>query len=92
MTKKILITTVLILMANYAQADSYEPSTYCSKPYKPYEFNSQWELDAFQSEVDEYRRCIEDFVDEQENAIRQHQYAIETAIDEWNSFVRWELN
>lgn len=73
-------------------ADMFTPSTSCSKPYKPFSFNSQWELDSFNDEVEAYRRCIEDFVDEQQSAIDRHRQAADDAIDEWNSFVRYELN
>ena len=43
-------------------------------------------------EVKEYQRCIQDFVEEQNQAIRNHQNAIDEAIDEWNHFVDNELS
>lgn len=80
----------------------FEPSHSCykpTKPYKPYSFSSQWdvdnynnELDTFADEVDIYKRCINDFVDEQNTAINTHKNAAESAINEWNSFVSYELN
>jgi hypothetical protein len=42
--------------------------------------------------VEQYKSCIEDFVEEQERESRKHQVAAEEAIDEWNSFVQYELN
>ena len=92
MSAKLCISLVLVFSANSALADSYTPSHYCSKPYKPFEFTSQWEVDSFLSDVENYKSCIEDFVEEQQDAIRKHQSAADEAIDEWNSFVRWELN
>jgi len=82
----------LFIITSPGYADSYPPSHYCRKPFKPYQFNSQWELNNFNDEVQRYKRCISDFVEEQEEAIEQHKQAAEDAIEEWNSFVRWELN
>ena len=69
----------------------FTPSHSCSKPYKPYQFDSDWELRQFQDDVEDYKRCISDFVEEQEDAVRKHQEAAQEAIDEWNSFVNYEL-
>ena len=73
-------------------ADMFTPSHSCSKPYKPYEFNDQYELDRFRGEVESYKQCIENFVEEQNDAARKHQDAAEEAIDEWNNYVNYELN
>jgi hypothetical protein len=73
-------------------ADMFSPSHSCYKPSKPYQFNSEWEVSNFKSEVENYRNCINDFVDEQNDAIRKHKNAAEDAIDDWNNFVSYELN
>jgi len=73
------------------QADNYDSSPSCSKPDKPDSFNSQAQLDGFNSEVQQYQRCLYDFVHEQEDAIERHQRAANVAIDEWNNYVRTEL-
>ncbi len=73
-------------------ADMFAPSHSCYKPSKPYQFNSEYEVSSFNSEVESYRNCINDFVDEQNQAIKKHKNAAEDAIDEWNSFVSYELN
>ena len=44
------------------------------------------------SDVDAYRACIEDFIEEQNEAANEHQQASEDAVDEWNNFVAYELN
>ncbi len=72
-------------------SDYYSPSHSCSKPYKPYTFDTQWELDAFLEEVEQYKNCIEDFVEEQNEAAENHTDAAEEAISDWNDFVRYEL-
>lgn len=72
-------------------ADMFIPSPSCSKPYKPYEFNSQYEIDKFNDDVQRYKNCISDFVDEQNQAATKHQQAANDAIDEWNRFANYEL-
>ena len=73
-------------------ADMFSPSPSCSKPSKPYEPASQWELDNFNDDVEQYKRCISDFVEEQNEAVQTHQQAASDAIDEWNRFVNYELD
>jgi hypothetical protein len=92
MKLKILTFITILLLTFSAQADNDDPSPSCSKPNKPNKFNSQGELDSFNNDVQQYQRCLYDFVDEQEEAIQRHQRAANVAIDEWNNFVRIELN
>ena len=89
---KYLILACGLGVASWASADMFTPSHSCSKPYKPFEFDDQWAVDNFNNEVQTYKRCISDFVDEQNDAARDHQSAAEDAINEWNSFVNYELN
>lgn len=92
MKLKILAFITILLLTFSARADNYDPGPSCSKPNKPYEFNSQRELDSFNNDVQQYQRCLYDFVDEQEEAIQRHHRAANDAINEWNNFVRTELN
>ncbi len=87
----ILLVSVISNIAP-ASADMFTPSHYCSKPYKPYEFNDQYEIDNFMNEVEAYKQCLSDFVDEQNDAATKHQNAAEEAIDEWSNYVNYELN
>ena len=80
----LILSTALLL-----QADMFSPSHSCYKPIKPYQFNSQWEVDSYNNDVETYKNCIQDFVDEQNNAIRVHNQAASDAIDEWNSFANY---
>ena len=56
-------------------ADMFAPSHSCYKPSKPYQFNSEWEVSSFKSEVESYRNCIQNFVEEQNDSIRNHRNA-----------------
>lgn len=92
MNKKLLIALALSAISLAAYADMFTPSPSCFKPSKPYQFNSQWEVDNWNDEVSNYKSCISEFVDEQNRAAANHQQAASDAIDEWNSFVQYELN
>ena len=94
MNVKFIFTAVitLSLFVMPTLADSFQPSHYCNKPYKPYQFSSDYEIQRFNQEVETYKNCMSDFIDEQNDAARKHQRAAEEAIDEWNSFVNYELN
>jgi len=88
-----------MLIAGYSVADSWQPSHSCyepTKPSRPYSLDNEWEINRYNSalrsynyDVEEFRTCIENFVSEQESAIRNHKYAAESAINDWNNFVNW---
>jgi len=93
--KKLSAVSLIVLMFCVALpvfADSYTPSHSCHKPFKPYKFDNQWEIQQFKDEVERYKRCISDFVDDQNEEARNHQQAAEDAIEEWNRYVKFELN
>ena len=90
--KTTLIGATMMTIVLPVMADMFTPSHSCFKPHKPYQFNSQWELNNFNDEVQSFKRCISDFVDEQNEAAQRHQVAASDAIDEWNNFVNYELN
>lgn len=72
-------------------ADSFQPSYYCNKPYKPFQFRDQYEFNEYLRDVEGYKDCIHDFIEEQNEAIRNHSNAAEDAIRDWNNFVNFEL-
>ena len=90
--RKIVLAACVTLAPSCALADQIEPSHFCRKPHKPYEINDQMELNQFMDDVERYKRCIAAFVQEQEEAVLIHQQASQNAIDEWNRYVRLELN
>ena len=79
---------IVLLISPLVFADMIEPSHDCNQPDVPYEFQDQYEREQFQADVDEYKTCISDFVEEQQDAIRKHKSAADDAIEEWNSFAR----
>ena len=87
-----MIALALSAAPTPASADMFQPSYLCRKPVKPLELESQFDVDMFVDDVERYKRCIADFVEEQNEQAAKHQAAAEEAIDEWNRFVRYELN
>ena len=63
-------------------ADSYSISHSCLKPYKPYKFEDEYELERFKGNVEEYTQCIDDFIEEQNDEAQEHLNAAEEAADE----------
>lgn len=64
----------------------------CSEPFKPYKFKDKYEIDNYLFEVDMYKDCIERFINEQNEAIRNHSNAAEKAANDWKRFVEFELS
>ncbi|MBI1328200.1 MAG: hypothetical protein GC136_11265 [Alphaproteobacteria bacterium] len=61
------------------------PSPQCRKPYKPYEFTSQFDVDTYNDEVERYVRCIKEYIDNASNDIDRIKEAVNTAVNEANS-------
>ncbi|MDY6537512.1 hypothetical protein SKM62_11400 [Acinetobacter faecalis] len=83
--------TTIILFSNLLYADMFTPTVSCSKPYKPYKFNSEYEVTQYFNSVEKYKRCIADFVEKQSREANNHQKAASNAIEEWNRFVKYEM-
>lgn len=73
--------------SGYPSHSCYKPT----KPYEPYSFDSQWEVDNYNSEVesynyqfDQYIDCINEYVDDANNDIDRIRESAQNAIDEAN--------
>lgn len=64
----VVMTVFWMTLAATVWANMFTTSHSCSKTCKQYEFNDQYELDNFRSDVEFYKQCIEDFVEEQNDA------------------------
>ena len=80
----------LALLYSPIAADTGSPSHSCvqPKPYVPIEIQSRSDLDMYNESVNRYKRCIEEFVEDQEKAVNRHHEAALKATEEYNSFVR----
>lgn len=88
---RFLFCASLILVPLLSLADSYAPSPSCSKPFKPMQFTNNFEVEQFREDVRRYKRCLQDFVESQNDEAENHRQAAEAAVEEWNRFVRFEL-
>ncbi|MGP0593378.1 hypothetical protein ACTRXD_12715 [Nitrospira sp. T9] len=64
--KGIFILIFLLVLEFPANADIFSPSHSCSKPYKPFQFETEADYENFLYQVKNYKACIQDFVEEQE--------------------------
>ena len=85
---KLIIIMAALCSTNIVIADSYAPAHLCFKPKMPTESISRGEAATLNNAIDSYKQCILDFVDEQNAAITTHQESAQSAISEWNSFVK----
>ena len=94
MSRKLVATIVglVLVLAPTVFADYYIPSPICSKPIKPYKFNSEWEYNNYMNQVRAYQECLNIFIEEQYDAASRHMEAAENAVEEWNRFAREQLN
>ena len=80
----------LALLNSPIAADTGSPSHSCQKPkpYDPMEYRSKADLEMYNDSVDRYKRCIEEFVEDQEKAVKRHHEAAVAATEEYDSFVK----
>ena len=92
-TKKTLISlAVLATLSLPARADTTEPKHSCVKPDHPGELASETRMKGFQKEVNDFRDCVNKFAQEQRSQAEAHTAAGNKAIEEFNAFVKTEMN
>ena len=89
-THIIAIASLILPVSSLAHMIS--PSHNCSKPYKPYQLNSEYEVENFKSQVKRYKSCLQNFIEKQNDEALKHADAADQAADEWNNYARDELN
>jgi hypothetical protein len=78
---------LLAFLPAFAFADQVPPTHSCTQLHKPLKFKREAEVNAYKVQVESYRKCINDFIEEQNQAIQKHKDAANHAIEEWNFFV-----
>jgi hypothetical protein len=73
-------------------AHMLSPSHNCSKPFKPYQLNSEFEIDNYKTKVKRYKSCLQVFIADQNKEALNHANSADEAADEWNQYVKDELN
>lgn len=90
--KRLLTMVLCVCVITSVSADMFTPSYSCLKPSRLYKFNSEGELESFKNKAKAYKQCINDFIEKQNYAIKKHQDAAAKAIDDWNNYIKYELN
>lgn len=72
----------------YPSHDCDEPT----KPYKPYQFSDQWEIDQYNEDVEQYNNeldefvdCIREYLDNANNDIKRIQEKAQEAVNDLES-------
>jgi hypothetical protein len=73
---------LLALLPVAVCADMITPSHNCSKPVNPSQFASEAEQATYRRQVNSYRRCLSDFVNQQNKEARMHSEAARIAGNE----------
>ena len=77
--------------ATSAQAHFFSEAYDCKAPVKPLEFITELDRQQFEQQVDQYRTCLQSFIDKQNSAMAKHQTAAQKAVDGWNRYAQSEL-
>jgi hypothetical protein len=95
MMKMVVLASITALLLAFfsstAFADKITPTNSCIKPHRPYKFKSESEVSDYKAQVESYKKCINNFIEEQNQAIEKHKSAANQAITEWNFFVNTEM-
>jgi hypothetical protein len=73
---------LLVLLPLSVHADMITPSHNCSKPVNRSQFASEAEQATYRRQVNSYRRCLSDFVNQQNKEARMHSEAARIADNE----------
>ncbi len=93
MPRLYFIASLLIsgLLSSAAHAHFFAEAHDCRAPVKPLEFVTDLDRQQFEQQVDQYRNCLQSFVDKQNAAMEKHQTSAQRAADTWNDYAQREL-
>ena len=74
------------LIALNAHAHFFPESANCKAPAMPLEFFTELDKQEFEAKVDQYRACLETFVNKQNEAMGKHKQAADKAAADWKSY------
>ena len=90
-TLGLLCALLTLLYPEPGAADERDPRHTCTAPARP-DKNDDVAWNHFVDLVDEFRACINRFVEAHHDASDRHRIVANTATQDWNGFVRSELN
>lgn len=91
-THCVILALAGLLLGAAGHAYEAPPDHGCSAPSRPADEAHDRRWQAFLDDVDAYRACISSYMERQQQAAIAHRQAARAAADEWNHFVRNEMN
>ncbi|MEH6471280.1 MAG: hypothetical protein V7752_08520 [Halopseudomonas sp.] len=92
MTKaRTILTLTGCLISGLSHAHFFSEAHDCKAPVKPLEFITELDKKEFEQDVEDYRSCLQAFVDKQNAAMAKHQTAAQKAADTWKDYAEREL-
>jgi hypothetical protein len=86
-----IIAIACLALPVISHAHMLSPTHSCSKPFKPYQLNSEFEIKSYKTKVRRYKSCLKDFIANQNDQALKHANAADKAADEWNNYAKDEL-
>jgi len=83
---------LLLLPSMLSAAHSPQPANTCEPPTRPPEDVAEVVWNRFLADVDSYRACISEFVQQNHAASDAHRQAANQATEQWNAYVKSSLN
>ncbi|MCW8885815.1 MAG: hypothetical protein OQK12_11250 [Motiliproteus sp.] len=87
----VLIGVLGVTVSSTANAHFFAESPQCKAPKKPLQFVTDMDKKEFDKKVDEYRGCLEGFVQRQNAAMEKHKNGADKAATIWKNYAENEL-
>jgi hypothetical protein len=84
----LLLSMMLSAFSASSTADMFEPIPFCYKPTKPLWLSTPYYERRYQRDVNDYQRCMKDFILSQELAAKVHGQAARKALQSWEQFTK----
>lgn len=76
------------LISATSQAHFFAEAQDCKAPLKPLEFITALDKQEFEQQVEQYRNCLQLFIDKQNAGMSNHQTAAQQAADTWSDYAQ----
>jgi len=89
-----LLTCSMSILMPLQQAAAHEssPAPLCAQPVRPANDHDDARWNAYLAAVDGFRECISEFAEANRTAAGLHNDAANEAVNQWNIFVKEQLN
>ncbi|OMH25915.1 hypothetical protein BGP75_25745 [Motiliproteus sp. MSK22-1] len=81
-----LISVTLLIASAQANAHFFAENNNCRPPKKPLQFVTELDKQKFDEKVNDYRSCLETFVNKQNSAMTKHKESAEKAAAVWKQY------